>query len=250
LRVLTIAAAFAALAGAAQAAAAPSHSYEFSGNLADSLGGPSMQIGAGSSYVGSGLSGGLDFASNLGPNLSNAFASSTVYSIEMYFSLDALGGYRRLVDFKNQTTDEGLYFFNDALTLYNTSQFVDVNATAGSMVHLVLTRDAGSQFNVYYNGGLAISRLDASRTTLTGPNQIVRFFDDDGGEASAGFVDFIRTYDVALTGSDVTGLYNGGAPLRGGETGAVPAPATWAMMILGFGGVGATLRTRRRLVAA
>jgi len=30
---------------------------------------------------------------------------------------------------------------------------------------------------------------------------------------------------------------------------AVPEPATWAMMILGFGGVGATLRKRRGLVA-
>jgi hypothetical protein len=32
-------------------------------------------------------------------------------------------------------------------------------------------------------------------------------------------------------------------------TGAVPEPATWAMMILGFFGMGATLRQRRRLTA-
>ena len=32
--------------------------------------------------------------------------------------------------------------------------------------------------------------------------------------------------------------------------GAVPEPATWAMMILGFGGVGATLRRRRQMFAA
>lgn len=31
--------------------------------------------------------------------------------------------------------------------------------------------------------------------------------------------------------------------------GAVPEPATWAMMILGFGGVGATLRRRRQVFA-
>jgi len=32
--------------------------------------------------------------------------------------------------------------------------------------------------------------------------------------------------------------------------GAVPEPAAWALMILGFGGVGATLRRRRALVFA
>ena len=35
----------------------------------------------------------------------------------------------------------------------------------------------------------------------------------------------------------------------GGGQGGVPEPATWAMMILGFGGVGVTLRRRRTLVA-
>ena len=29
-------------------------------------------------------------------------------------------------------------------------------------------------------------------------------------------------------------------------TGGVPEPATWAMMLVGFGGLGAVLRTRRR----
>ena len=35
-----------------------------------------------------------------------------------------------------------------------------------------------------------------------------------------------------------------------GSPGAVPEPATWAMMILGFGGVGALLRRRSILAAA
>jgi hypothetical protein len=33
-------------------------------------------------------------------------------------------------------------------------------------------------------------------------------------------------------------------------TGGVPEPATWAMMLVGFGGLGALLRQRRRLVSA
>jgi hypothetical protein len=53
-----------------------------------------------------------------------------------------------------------------------------------------------------------------------------------GGGANVGLIEVIDniTYDTLATG--------------------VPEPATWGMMILGFGGVGATLRQRRRLVAA
>ena len=40
----------------------------------------------------------------------------------------------------------------------------------------------------------------------------------------------------------------GGGNDGGGSGGAIPEPATWAMMIIGFGGVGALLRNRRRLV--
>lgn len=37
--------------------------------------------------------------------------------------------------------------------------------------------------------------------------------------------------------------------MRGPEAGAVPEPATWAMMILGFGAAGTVLRRRRAVVA-
>lgn len=62
------------------------------------------------------------------------------------------------------------------------------------------------------------------------------------------------TYKVNLT---VTGLDGGTKSLDavakigdGFSGGAVPEPASWALMLLGFGGIGAMLRSRRRLVPA
>ena len=54
--------------------------------------------------------------------------------------------------------------------------------------------------------------------------------------------------DVAAFGANNTVLTgNIGAVLRESQT-AVPEPATWSLMILGFGGVGALLRKRRTQV--
>ncbi|HEX5262002.1 MAG TPA: PEPxxWA-CTERM sorting domain-containing protein, partial [Phenylobacterium sp.] len=51
-------------------------------------------------------------------------------------------------------------------------------------------------------------------------------------------VDSLRQVEISTTGGGV---------VRGG---GVPEPASWALMILGFFGMGGLLRTRRRLAAA
>ena len=50
-------------------------------------------------------------------------------------------------------------------------------------------------------------------------------------------------------GASVTGGGSCTADCGGGGQGGVPEPATWAMMIMGFGGVGAILRRRRTVFA-
>lgn len=55
---------------------------------------------------------------------------------------------------------------------------------------------------------------------------------------------------VADTGVCTTSLRNIGGGVRGSFSAAVPEPGTWALMILGFGGAGAMLRTRRRELTA
>jgi hypothetical protein len=79
----------------------------------------------------------------------------------------------------------------------------------------------------------------------------LQFFDDEGGgEEQPGVVDYIRTYNTALSSDEVKYLAEGGsiAPVGGvgGHVGAVPEPATWAMMLFGFFSLGGALRARRR----
>ena len=57
------------------------------------------------------------------------------------------------------------------------------------------------------------------------------------------------TYQVNLIGTNAGGTHTLTYFVQlGAGAGSVPEPATWAMMLLGFGGIGASMRRQRRLV--
>ena len=89
----------------------------------------------------------------------------------------------------------------------------------------------------YVNGVQHFSFVDsAGLVEFTGLSQIAYFMRDDdavSNEASAGFVDYIRIYDVALDASEVAGLSN-----------PVPEPGTWALMLGGLALLGHAARRR------
>lgn len=67
------------------------------------------------------------------------------------------------------------------------------------------------------------------RATLRGPSSDYIFVDN-------------VTFGTALSAA-------GAAASGGGAPGAIPEPATWAMLVLGFGGIGAAVRRRRFAMA-
>lgn len=82
-------------------------------------------------------------------------------------------------------------------------------------------------------------------TTSTGD---VTFWDENNGpsSASAGGFGSLAGYDIpGTTGSESFEILGTAA----GDTGAVPEPASWALMISGFGMVGGALRASRRSIA-
>jgi len=239
------------VSSAAQAVVTPSHIYEFDGDARELRGGPTMVEGRNPDYLLLGRpEGGMRFGANQGPKVGGVFARPDVYSVEMFFSLDNLSNYRRVLDFKNGTEESGLYMRNGALAFYGPDKFDTMTIRPGEMIHVVLTRDAEGIVRGFANGSQRWSFEDSlDLAVFDSQYGLARFFMDDGREAASGFVDFIRLYDRVLSGAEVADLYNGGAPIRTFEAAAVPEPASWAMMIGGFALVGRSMRRHRTRVS-
>jgi len=212
------------------------HDYEFNGNLNDSLGGPSLlslggTIGA-SSYT---------FGAEQGLSLSNALTTAGTYTIDLSFELDDLSGYRKILDFKNLASDNGLYNLNTALVYYNFGSGPDGSLAPATDVRVDLTRDAATNLVTgYVNGVAQFSFTDStSDATFTAANNIINFFQDDtvtgGRESSSGSVDQIRIWDNAL---DATAISDLGGPK------SVPEGSSWLLGVA-LSGVGLVARRRR-----
>jgi hypothetical protein len=195
------------LAGVTSSARANAFFYFLDNNtLADANGGPSLV-----SYGGT-LSNGYTFGVQQGLSLSGT-GIFDVYSIDIHFYFNdvnaSFNGFQRILDFKNRTSDSGLYSHNGGLVLFASTGSGDPSGgsagqvfTNGTMADLLVTRNASGLFSAYVNGNLAFSVSDTNGATrFSGPDNIMYFFIDDlqslmnfptTPEAGAGFVDFIQ----------------------------------------------------------
>ena len=230
---------FRALAVAALIAAAPTHAavigdFRLDGSLANQAGGPLTMTNNGGALGATGIR----FGANQGPTISG-FSAPTDFSIEFRFSFDTLGSYRKLIDFLDLGSDVGVYAYDRSLNFYPCCASAPV-FTQGQLATVVLTRDSAGSVAGYVDGTQVLALTDFSQTAAVTK---MHFFQDDsrtGSEASAGFVDYIRIYDTALTGAEVAALTPPDA------VPGVPEPAAWAMMIAGFGLAGVAMRRRSR----
>jgi len=118
------------------------------------------------------------------------------YAVEMVFACGAVGGYQKLIDFRNRAADEGLYLFNNRLMFYNLADGHPV--TAGAMHRLRLERDRGARLvRAYLDRQPAFAFLDLDGDA-TFEKSLAFFFVDDRtttGEQGPGVLASLRIWD-------------------------------------------------------
>ena len=135
-----------------------------------------------------------------------------IYTVAIYARWADVSGFKRILDFKNGTTDYGFYIYNGALNLYPYVSTPTQAVFANTYATVVLTRDATGLVKGYVDGVLEFSYDDSStQVALIDTNNVLRFFQDNTsggatGEDGPGAVSRIRIFDVALTAQQVAAL--------------------------------------------
>ncbi|MFT3977760.1 MAG: PEPxxWA-CTERM sorting domain-containing protein [Sphingomonas bacterium] len=134
----------------------------------------------------------------------------------------------------------------------NTAFTADPATLVGQWHLIAATYDStlgGNSFrDIYWDGALGADYTGAVNGASKSSPFTIGYSSAFGGREFDGSIDEVAVYDRALGASDISSIY--AARLNTGAVAAVPEPASWAMMILGFGMIGAGLRFRRRRMAA
>ncbi len=138
---------------------------------------------------------------------------SQVYTVAVLFAFSNTSGYRRILDFKNGSSDRGLYSLVGRLAFKRGTSEEGSTSTiaANTYAQVVLTRDSAGNVAGYVNGVQQFSFVDNSGSAVIDSTNTLRFFRDNTadtpvGEASAGQVARIRLYNAALSSSEVAAL--------------------------------------------
>jgi hypothetical protein len=136
---------------------------------------------------------------------------NNTYTIVVLFELNEIGDdvsrFRRILDFKNGTSDSGLYVENGRLSFYRQGLGAiqgPASIHANRYVQVVVTRDASGMVRGYVDGAEQFSFDDSvSQSAVISGENTLRFFKDDTIEHSAGSVARIRLFGSALSGTEV-----------------------------------------------
>jgi hypothetical protein len=136
--------------------------------------------------------------------------SGGTYTIVLLARLAPEYAFARYVDFKNGTSDTGLYENGGKLNFFDLAVGADAPIIPDTYRQIVLTRAGGSGTVVgYVDGVQQFSFVDSGGDGVISAANTLRFFIDDnqsGGDAAEGEVARIRIYNNALSPAEVAAL--------------------------------------------
>ena len=164
------------------------------------------------------------FNKNSGLSFDNGAAGNYMrksYTLELYFRMEHLGRYSRVIDFKNRTTDYGCYIYYGALNFYNIATSDTVPFTDNQYQYYVITRDSATQVvRVYSSGTSRLSFIDTDTNATLNTANVLHFFQDDlavPNETSAGNVARIEIRNVSLDSATIHSRFTNLCALLGVE---------------------------------
>ncbi len=152
----------------------------------------------------------------------NLLASGS-YTIELYFKLDTIQGYKKLIDFDSLGADAGFYNQSGKLVMYNKLTTTDSTIGAGKYEYAAITRDGSTKDMYIYHNNTVLGMLnDNTDQYVYGTEKLLIFFKDDrgtGGEQTGGSVAMIQISNYVMDSTTIKNNYNGlGSTLNIAET--------------------------------
>jgi hypothetical protein len=93
---------------------------------------------------------GYAFAPIRGLNVSSALSNVAEYSRLIDFSFQTLSGYRKIVDYKDGASDNGVYNLNTGLNYFNSAFGPNGALTGDTLARLIVTRDSATNLITRY----------------------------------------------------------------------------------------------------
>jgi hypothetical protein len=142
---------------------------------------------------------------------SKNFISAGTYTIELYFKLDTISGYKKLIDFDSLKVDPGLYNLGGKVVLYPSFTSADSFMAAGVYQYIAITRDAASKkMYINANGKSAGTYTDNTDQYKLGADKLLTFFQDDkstNAEHTKGTVAMIQISNYVIDSNKVKTNY-------------------------------------------
>jgi hypothetical protein len=176
------------------------------------------------------------------------------YSVALSFRFEGgTSAWRRILDVRNRQSDNGFYVDpNNLIDIFPVAGSAAVPFVTNTYENVVLIVGPSGPNNVHgYIQGVGSFTSTTDEMDIANPDNpgnLINLFLDNviaggQGEWSASDIAVANFYNGILSADDVSAFNNNPTGTIGG--GGVPEPATWLMMLVGFAGLGAALRSHR-----